>query len=639
MPGSTNFPGALDGASTLPDFADPNVQEDDPGFEHDDLHANVNVTLLAIQAKLGVDGSAVPASIDYRVGALESGKIGLAEKGIADGVATLGSDGKIPGWQLPALAISSVHVVASEAEQLALSVQEGDVAVRTDVGSNWIHNGGTSGTMSDWTALVGSGAVSSVAGKTGAVVLEAADIASGVFAASRLASGTPAEGDVPIIQSGGGVAWGPQSGGGGGGGSSTTEGAYWELPASPAEGDLHFLTDAPAVMRRGASAWSAFGPVRNLTPPDTSAFTWGNRGDQNVRAARPFPVLDSGGTGSNLRYLKIAAPAAPWTMTFGALIHGVGGQLAGATIGVRNTGTGRMVAMLRIGPTGPGTADPSLVQVSRWNSHSSFSSAVATFGAVPSPCWLRIVNDGTNLRFFSSSDGFDWQQIHSETLATWISSVDEMTLGPYANGTMPVRLTLLHWSVDASGLGWNPAQTASSIDVPSGSVYAHRFAGAAWMTSKAHVGRSTGKYVFAVRNAENGATNGSLIVGLADAALSAGTQYTGQTASSFGLHANRSAGRLKYNNGATSAITIAEAAIDDYVMVAADLDTGDIWFGVAGSWSGDPAAGTGAAFTYGGGLTLYPAVSLYSNPQSIEGAFTADAYPFAVPSGFSAWLP
>lgn len=41
--------------------------------------------------------------------------------------------------------------VASEAEQLALPARAGDVAVRTDTGESYVHNGGTSGTMADWT--------------------------------------------------------------------------------------------------------------------------------------------------------------------------------------------------------------------------------------------------------------------------------------------------------------------------------------------------------------------------------------------------------------------------------------------------------------------------------------------------------
>lgn len=79
--------------------------------------------------------------------------IPTSEKGAANGVATLGADSKVPASQLPAIAITDVHVVASQAAQLALVAEEGDVAIRTDLDKTFIHNGGSSGTMADWTEL------------------------------------------------------------------------------------------------------------------------------------------------------------------------------------------------------------------------------------------------------------------------------------------------------------------------------------------------------------------------------------------------------------------------------------------------------------------------------------------------------
>lgn len=99
------------------------------------------------------------------------------QKGQPNGLATLGADSKIPSAQLPALAITETFVVASQAAQLALAAQEGDVAVRTDLSKNYIHNAGTSGTMSDWTELLTPAApVQSVNGKTGNVTLVTDDL-------------------------------------------------------------------------------------------------------------------------------------------------------------------------------------------------------------------------------------------------------------------------------------------------------------------------------------------------------------------------------------------------------------------------------------------------------------------------------
>lgn len=80
--------------------------------------------------------------------------VAAIEKGAAGGVATLDGGGKLTSSQLPTLAITSVSQVASQAAQLALTAQEGDVAIRTDQNNRvYMHNGGTAGTMADWTVL------------------------------------------------------------------------------------------------------------------------------------------------------------------------------------------------------------------------------------------------------------------------------------------------------------------------------------------------------------------------------------------------------------------------------------------------------------------------------------------------------
>lgn len=100
-----------------------------------------------------------------------------SEKGEANGYASLGADGKVPTSELNPLAITSTYVVATEAAQLALDVQEGDVAVRSDLNTSFIQNGGTAGTMDDWTELLSpTASVLSVNGYTGSITLDYADV-------------------------------------------------------------------------------------------------------------------------------------------------------------------------------------------------------------------------------------------------------------------------------------------------------------------------------------------------------------------------------------------------------------------------------------------------------------------------------
>ena len=91
--------------------------------------------------------------------------------------AGLDASWKINPLQLPALAISETFVVASEVAQLALTVQEWDIAVRTDQNESYIALNDTNATMADWQKLLTpTDAVSSVAWKTWVVTLDSSDV-------------------------------------------------------------------------------------------------------------------------------------------------------------------------------------------------------------------------------------------------------------------------------------------------------------------------------------------------------------------------------------------------------------------------------------------------------------------------------
>ena len=110
----------------------------------------------------------------------DEAQIPLTQKAAAGGVASLDGSGKVPTSQLPALALTDVFVVASQAAQIALTAEEGDVAVRTDLNKSFIHNGGTAGTIADWSELLTpTDAVLSVNGLTGAITLTTSNIAEG----------------------------------------------------------------------------------------------------------------------------------------------------------------------------------------------------------------------------------------------------------------------------------------------------------------------------------------------------------------------------------------------------------------------------------------------------------------------------
>lgn len=95
-------------------------------------------------------------------------------------VPVLDTNGKLNTSVLPALALSDTFTVANQASMLALSAQQGDIAVRTDVSKTFILTNNSPSTLASWVELKTPDCkVLSVNGKTGAVTLTTADVAEG----------------------------------------------------------------------------------------------------------------------------------------------------------------------------------------------------------------------------------------------------------------------------------------------------------------------------------------------------------------------------------------------------------------------------------------------------------------------------
>lgn len=86
--------------------------------------------------------------------------------------------GVVPTSQIPALAVNETFVVNSEAAMLALSAQRGDMARRTDFSPArmYVLASDTPAALADWILFESGGAVGSVNGQTGTVVLGAGDV-------------------------------------------------------------------------------------------------------------------------------------------------------------------------------------------------------------------------------------------------------------------------------------------------------------------------------------------------------------------------------------------------------------------------------------------------------------------------------
>ncbi|WP_054530315.1 hypothetical protein [Erythrobacter sp. SG61-1L] len=140
-------------------------------------------TLEEVQAGDGDDTIVSPAI-------LKAVYVALAQLGVANGVATLGADGKLALAQRPPIDPIDFWFPESEAAMLALEASVGDWAIRgdTDPTEIYVLQEEPASDLANWLSLNIPAPVSSVNGKVGVVVLDAADV--GAVPTARTITGT-----------------------------------------------------------------------------------------------------------------------------------------------------------------------------------------------------------------------------------------------------------------------------------------------------------------------------------------------------------------------------------------------------------------------------------------------------------------
>ena len=84
----------------------------------------------------------------------DAGTAAARNVGTAEGnLVAVGADGKISETLLPKIAITDTHVVADEAEMLALTAEKGDVAIRSDLNRSFILKQAPADNLANWLEL------------------------------------------------------------------------------------------------------------------------------------------------------------------------------------------------------------------------------------------------------------------------------------------------------------------------------------------------------------------------------------------------------------------------------------------------------------------------------------------------------
>lgn len=171
--------------------------------EPEGQQAKVSLLSSLIQLIIQVGAIATDAELDAAVAMLQNAIAAKSDTGhmhTAGAISGTFNETQIPNLDaskittgtlnaavLPALAITDTFPVTSQAEMLALTVQPGDIAIRTDLSKSFILKALPASTLANWSELLSpTSPVQSVAGRTGAITLTAADITSGAFDDARI---------------------------------------------------------------------------------------------------------------------------------------------------------------------------------------------------------------------------------------------------------------------------------------------------------------------------------------------------------------------------------------------------------------------------------------------------------------------
>lgn len=176
---------------------------------------------------------------------------------------------------------------------------------------------------------------------------------------------------------------------------------------------------------------------------------------------------------------------------------------------------------------------------------------------------------------------------------------------------------------------WNPADKEASLTLSNGDLTVTQPGSNGWRSVRSTLSVSSGKYYWEITIDD--AQGGDTLIGAGTSSFAI-TSYCGSDADSYGWYGSGS----KYNNGASSGYAPTYTT-GDVVGVALDLDNGKIWWSKNGTWTGDPVAGTGEAYS---GLSgeFYAAVSPYNANKILTANFGASSFSYSVPDGFQAGL-
>jgi hypothetical protein len=211
------------------------------------------------------------------------------------------------------------------------------------------------------------------------------------------------------------------------------------------------------------TGYSSLTPQQGLWADDgstiltSSDFTWQNQGGATISDVDGTVFMTAPtDSGRNVRIQERSAPSTPYTYIVGMqyLCPGQDGDAKpGFGCGFRESSSGKLMLLTILSESFFGPYISICVQ-----RYSNTSTLFTTLNG-PTPlllmndvAWMKMENDGTNLKWYVSTDGASWLLFFSESKTAYFSGNPDKVLwhaGNYLNSGSPaatMQARLIHWS-------------------------------------------------------------------------------------------------------------------------------------------------------------------------------------------------
>ena len=199
------------------------------------------------------------------------------------------------------------------------------------------------------------------------------------------------------------------------------------------------------VKASSGGSYTGFGSEYPLTDPTGVSFSWRNQGGATVSTdTRSIYLLAPASASLSFRGREITVPATPWSITIAVVPELQNTNVAQVGLYVTD---GTKLAVLGLQFNSSSASFVSVIAATYTSATGAFNSSYcsATLASLPTPFYLKILDDATNLTFSWSINGSQFEQCAQKLLTDYLSTLTNVGFFANSDNSLPTAVWLLSW--------------------------------------------------------------------------------------------------------------------------------------------------------------------------------------------------